>query len=474
MDSEDTHKSFETLLTGKPGDAEVLGAIRHILQQSRENESTRARLADRNVIEALIEVVKNYVDEEIIDGREPSAAAAVRCLGNACAENPAGRDTLLSLDLDWARRCIVPGRWVLGALTSMVLYNMCSDCPDAQAQLYKESMHFPILRFLAAVEPTQEQFYSEILDVLFDIVSQKANIEPTLAEPLENDFLQALLDLPRDTVFASGVDNAATAIEVVLVYIRDDSVQRKMVEHKLLERMFVLLNRVNTEVGLLRKEDSSNEDAKLLAPLATSLVWCLSDMAARPEFSKRYALEDEEIQRQIQVIQNVPSNISEQELADNASTTNRVALDAACQVVGNFLWAIPPETYAHLTMDRRLHSKVFTAIMLPDVENETASLLHSAAGLLLHLTRSSPAAKGLMGSDELALQSLQRLCRYPMKEIQNDGARLLRALGADCPANQSRFGSLAIEVAFIPQETGSTETAIPGAGGNSHIVSAQR
>lgn len=59
-----------------------------------------------------------------------------------------------------------------------------------------------------------------------------------------------------------------------------------------------------------------------------------------------------------------------------------------------------------------------------------------------------------MGSDENAMPALQYLCHHEVPQIKEQGVKLLRALGRDCPENQDRFAELGKEVILDMQEQG--------------------
>jgi hypothetical protein len=135
-------------------------------------------------------------------------------------------------------------------------------------------------------------------------------------------------------------------------------------------------------------------------------------------------------------------------------------LNAACQMLGNWLWKLiglksrfptttTPEELATLVEQRAIHRAVFTAILLPAVPGKTSDLLYSAAGFLIHLTRSSPKGQEIIGSDADAVRALEIICRHPMAEVKLEGARLLKALCIGNNANQKRFAAIAVEVAPV-------------------------
>jgi hypothetical protein len=153
-------------------------------------------------------------------------------------------------------------------------------------------------------------------------------------------------------------------------------------------------------------------------------------MSAMPEFSQTYDLSMEIVRYKVI------------DIIGDASNNNARVLTAACQILGNLLWAMTdPGNFAWLVQSRRLHEPVFESMMsLQDIE-----LLHAAAGLLIQLSRATEVREAI-GSSAHTRVALELLCRHDTPQLKQDGIKLLRALGRNCASNHERFADLAREV----------------------------
>jgi hypothetical protein len=85
--------------------------------------------------------------------------------------------------------------------------------------------------------------------------------------------------------------------------------------------------------------------------------------------------------------------------------------------------------------------------------SDSADFLHSAAGLLIQLSRPSVEAREEIANDRNALDAIKRLGQHTMQELNQDALMLMRALGKDAPATQERLKELAGEVMASVAET---------------------
>ncbi|KAF2167637.1 hypothetical protein M409DRAFT_53632 [Zasmidium cellare ATCC 36951] len=445
-------------------------AVTLLSDASKTHVEIRERLADPQTLKSLIEIIECNLSESL-----PTVDRALRCLGNACADNNSGRDAITSLGFSWAIQCLRSDDEETGILTTKVLYNICSDHEGSQQQCYREKVHLELVRFLNLDAVVESEEYTFAVDLLLWITGHKAALEPTLDEPLPDHQVAALLRLPRLYADQSDLDNFGSLVESVLAFLRDTTVQQQIVELQVFMGIWTILELVEDRGTSLDPEvEQDAEDLKVLAPLSTSLIWCMSDFAARADFAQAHANE---------VLRSVPNDHQDgdhtamevtglvdrlieciRDHADDEFDAKR-GIDgslytAACETLGNLLWGSTPE-YSYLVGEEELHAPLFRRIIRSGNGPSVAAILHSICGLLIQLSRPSRKVREEIGAHEEALAALEILCRHEMSQIKQDSVKLLKALGKDCPRNQERFTDLAQEV--LQAIRASNDTTMAGA-----------
>lgn len=465
-DENDIERAFRALSLN----TETTDAVTVLSEASKTHVDVRKRLADPPTLTALIEVVECNLSESL-----PTVDRALRCLGNACADNDDGRAAITSLGFGWAIQSLRSDDDETQILTTRVLYNICSDHEGSQQQCYREKVHFELVRFLNTEAATESDEYSFAVDLLLWITGHKAALEPTLSEPLPDHQVAALLRLPRVYADQSDLDNFGSIVESVLAFLRDATVQQQIVELQAFMGIWTILELVEDRGSSLDPEaEQDAEDLKVLAPLCTSLIWCMSDVAARADFAQTCANE---------VLRAVPSHQKNGDHApmevtglvdrliecirDHAEDdfhakrgTDGSLYTASCETLGNLLWGSSPE-YSYLVEEEELHAPLFRRVIRSGNDASVAAILHSICGLLIQLSRPSRKVREEVGSHNDALPVLEILCRHEMTQIKQDSVKLLKALGKDCSSNQERFTQLAQEV--LQAIRASNNTAMAGA-----------
>ena len=128
-------------------------------------------------------------------------------------------------------------------------------------------------------------------------------------------------------------------------------------------------------------------------------------------------------------------------------------VSGACQIVGNLLWALPPEAATPMVEKDAIHIALWKMLVNREIGDDE-DVTYSVVGLLIQLTRPSAHVRALIGDDENAEMALKGLCEHKTPQVKQQGINLLRALGKECPVNQERFGSLAAQITIAPAETG--------------------
>lgn len=420
------------------------GAVKDFAAASRTSAVIRERLAQPRALKTFINVIR-----EDLENDTEKAQDALRCVGNACADNNAARDAVNELGFDWASKCLEKGPDEIKLVTTKVLYNICNDYPPSQQQCYRERIPFALMAFLELDITTAHPDENAIsaIDLLFWITGHKAELEPNLSdEELKPEVVTTIVRLPGLYIDSLDVEDYGCLLESILVYLRDPVVQKKA-----LGSVTQIMNLLRaTETKAKSAEDA--EDRKLLEPLCTSLIWCLSDTAAQPGFAE-YARENGVIDAARCDIELGCRNASQ-----SGTEVGIASLTASCEVLGNILWKSPAEECSRLVEadgERTLDAMVFSGVVeIPD-GSSTAPVLHSMAGLLLHLSRPSVSIREQMGACPSARSAIERLCRHEMSQIKQDGVQLLRALGKECPTNQERFAEIAKEAMLSLKEANS-------------------
>ncbi|CAK3818752.1 hypothetical protein DOTSEDRAFT_55410 [Lecanosticta acicola] len=438
----EVENALEKLSRNKANDE----ATRLLAEASKSSPSVRGRLAEPEALRILIQIVECNLGTSSSENLDQ----ALRCIGNACADNDAAREAIIPLGFNWAIRAL--GGKTNNAtrlLTTKVLFNICHEHVPSQQQCYRERVHYALIPFLGtefAIGNVDENA-SPAIDLLFWISGHKAELEANLSERPPEEIEGLLLLLPGFYAETADVDNYGCILEAMLVFLRDSLVQESMSAG--VPQLLQIL-RITDEKS---RQAGDPEDKKILDPLCTSVIWCLSDIAAQPEFA--------ELARGSMLIQILVDEIKTHAHIDStgADVANKTMLTGSCEVLGNVLWKSEPEDYACLVVEYSLDDVLFSAITRVVDGPSNAPALHSMAGVLIHLSRSSVPVREHMGSRQDTLPSLQRLCRHEMSQIKQDGVKLLRALGRDCAANQEQFGDLAKEAMLSLSESNGTAEA---------------
>ena len=408
-------------------------AVSVLADASKWNINTRQQLADPKVLRLLVDLIDCNLNDSL-----ETVDVALRCIGNACIDNDAAREEITRIRFSWAIRCFQTGDsrdCLLPNLTTKVLYNICSDYEPAQQQCFREHVHYGLIQLCAnstaSLGEDRTLLIELVIELLFWICSHKQP-DSTTNDPLPTVVLTYLLSLPNLRGHTLHVDESAMLLETALLFLRDAQTQQQVIETQQLDQVWQMLTTNERKIAALQVLDS-NDDAKLLAPLSASLIWCLSDIAASPEFGRSYNLNSQWMR------ENVIDTIRHMGLTAKANIAN-----AACQILGNLLWPLKePESFSHLVEGDKLHVPLLKLLV---VDDDDADFLHATTGLLVQLSRASVEVRTLIGSDKSTRPALQNLCRHEKPELKQDGIKLLRALGKDCSANQERFKELAKEV----------------------------
>lgn len=455
LTDEDFEAALQSLSSSAQNRSVNSTAISILAVASKHNPAARQRLADPTALKTLVEVVECSINDSL-----ETLKLALRCIANACADRNSARDIIADLGFSWALECLHLPEKEVQILTTKVLYNICADDHEAsQRKCFEIGIHFALVTLCANSTEDAEECNCAI-DLLFWICGQKATVEGTLSRPIPEASLSELLLLPLLFAETADLDTLASLIETVLAFTRDPIIQMQVVTMKQVGKVWKILEISQRKAATLDPEvEDAAEESKLLLGLSMSLVWCLSDTAALPEFSKTYDLNHEEVKAVINYIHAHASNVSDHK------DPNGLQLTAACQTVGNLLWALPTETYGYLTLQNRIHRPLLEVIVHTGSAKEDAGVLHSVAGLLIQLSRPSVEARETIGSDTLARPALERLCRHEMPNVQQEGVKLLRALGRECSANQEHFTDLAREAALSASENSNPAVGNVGSNG---------
>lgn len=448
VDVNQINSAFQALNLGPESGIHHSHAISVLASASKDTPNVRDRLSQRPVLEVLVQTIDCALNDDL-----ETTSLALRCIGNACIDNT-GRRNITDIGFAWARNCLGNGDEALELLTAKALYNICSDFEPAQRKCYGERLHHGIVNLLWKAKLLADEDVTLLVDLLFEVTSQKDVIDQdprNEQHSLPDDVLLQFLRLPRFPDASASLEDVATVVEIVLVYLRDAEVQRQIADHHLLADVWAILQIIEDRliavscnrplIGLERgdsvdddidDDDENEDDEKILTALSTSVTWCLSDIAATTRFGERYTLNDETMATLISLI-----------ASREGSTRLKTA---AYQVVGNLLRHLPIKDITVLVKDSRcsgnglgIQSPVFEAIICDD----DIEMLHSAAGFLIQLTRPSTNVRQIIGEDANASAALSKLCAHGTPQVKQDGIKLLRALGKDCPTNQERFAELA-------------------------------
>jgi hypothetical protein len=489
---------------------EFANAVSSLAIASREQDKVRNRLADGDVLESLLYALST---QPKIVSKEEYFANILRCIGNACVSNPEACQTVADCTFDWCKPFLqgFPCQWVdVGEqwssesaiyesiapepfpmpsvstrdLAIKVLYNVCSQLEAAQKRCYDDDIHTLVIGAMFDNQHFGSELSSEMLtltvDLLLGITSHHKELsslpyetERTRGIPdgdraLKTDAFYWLIKAPLVYVDKLDIDDWASLLEICLVFLRDPLSHDDLISWELFHVIWFILenNEAKTQtVGI------SDEDRKLLVALSTSLTWVLSDVAATPEFANAYATSTgnvlalaaghQDVAALQQLIEDLTKLLSTGEAhTHNAQGDQDTSLlgdeslhltTAACQVIGNLLHGLAStkSTVPAVVQASQVHERLFALV----VESNNADFLHSAAGLLIQLSRPSVEVREEMASDSNALIAIKRLGEHTMQELNQDALLLMRALGKDAPAAQERFKEVAREVMATVAET---------------------
>lgn len=418
---------------GESGGSDASGAITTLAKHSKGDPTVRQKLANPAVLKILVDAIECSLNDNL-----ETVDLALRCIGNACIDNDDAREHITDLGFSWALQCIdnrITEDLSIRMLAAKVLYNVCNDYEPAQRQCFKTHVHYQLISLVPIW--LQNEYADEralLIELLFWISSHKPPAgSSTTSDKLPGSLSTHLLTtIPRSfsAIIAHDLADYAIMLEIVSTFIRDPKEQVEIILSRRVQLVWNML--VFNEARIAELDKDRQEDQKLLVPLSTSLMWCLSDMAANPAFSRHYDISDTWIMREIL------ATISPASIRESPRT-----LAAAYQIFGNLLWLSKDiASFERLVTQEHLGSCTLDFLS----KSNDVEVLHAAAGVLLQLCRTSPDAQELIGRDEQALPALLRLCRHENPGIKQDGVRLLQALGRDCQANQMRFAALAEEV----------------------------
>lgn len=464
--STDIEKAFRALSLNN----QASSAVTTLAEASKQNLAIRKRLADPEALKHLVEAIECSLNEDL-----PTVDRALRCLGNACADNNEARDDVTSLGFSWALRCLQADDDETKLLTTKVLYNVCSEHEGSQQGCYRDGVHLELFRVLNSEAAVEGEEYHFAIDLLLWITGHKASIEPTLGKPLPDHMVLELLRLPRVYADQADLDNFGSLVESILAFLRDTTVQQQIVELRVFMGVWTILELVEERGSMLNPaEEQDAEDLKVLGPLSTSLIWCMSDIAARADLAQVYSSEvlpassgtqqdgDHTPMEQSGLVDRLIEHIRDHadDESDRSRGTEGSLYTASCEVLGNLLWGVQPD-YSHLVLEEELQAPLFRRIIQTGGGKSGAPILHSICGLLIQLSRPSRKVREEIGAHEEAMPVLEILCRHEMTQIKQDSVKLLKALGKDCSRNQERFTDLAQEV--LEAIRASNETAMAGA-----------
>ncbi|KAK1067791.1 hypothetical protein LTR74_006067 [Friedmanniomyces endolithicus] len=425
-------------------------ALSTLAEGSRAYPDVRARLATPDVLRTLVEVAECGLNDSL-----ETTTAALRCIGNACIDNDVARETIAGLGFSWAVLCLRHDNEEINWLTIKVLYNICSDHEAAQLQCYRDRVHVPLIGLCGSCSTLQSMDASPLIDLLFWTTGQKATIETNDTGLLSGESVLELLMLPYYHCEITTVEDFAIFLEICLTFLRDPLVQKQVVQSRM---------------GHCRADEDAQETKELLKPFSTSLIWCLSDIAANEEFTDHYFLSSVLIERLLSLIASggQESGTTSQDAIEqaglgarqltkahtiqdeNASYATRRqsarAIAAACQIIGNMLRVLPPQDITPLVMTRKLQANLWHILTTRNYADDDDDVPHSFAGFLVQLTRPTGEVREFLAEGVEAEEALRVLCEHKTPQIRQDGIRLLRALGKDCSANQERFRGLAARV----------------------------
>ncbi|KAK0262372.1 hypothetical protein LTR29_009867 [Friedmanniomyces endolithicus] len=460
-DLQEVEEALQSLQIGSDN-----AALSTLAEGSKAYPDVRARLATPDVLRTLVEAAECGLNDSL-----ETTSAALRCIGNACVDNDVARDTIAGLGFSWAVLCLRHDNEEINWLTIKVLYNICSDHEAAQLQCYRDRVHVPLISLCGSPHALQSRDTGTLIDLLFWITGHKVTIQNNDTDLLLDESVLELLMLPYYYHNIATAEDFAILLEICLSFLRDPSVQRQVVKSGYVACVWQMFVGCEHRMGHCRAGEDAQETKELLKPLSTSLIWCLSDIAASEDFTQQYPPSSAFIERLLSLFASgveEPGTKSKDAIEEaglgarqltkahtiqneNASylieRRSARSIAAACQIVGNMLRVLPPQDITPLVMTRKIHAKLWHILAEPDYADDDDDVPHSFAGFLVQLTRPSVEVRECLAEGVEAQDALRVLCEHKTPQIRQDGTRLLRALGKECPVNQGRFRSLAARMA---------------------------
>ncbi|KAK0854864.1 hypothetical protein LTS02_011311 [Friedmanniomyces endolithicus] len=441
-------------------------ALSTLAAGSKAYPDIRARLATPDVLRTLVEAAECGLNDSL-----ETTAAALRCIGNACIDNDVARETIAGLGFSWAVLCLRHDNEEISWLMIKVLYNICSDHEAAQLQCYRDRVHVPLISLCGSPHALQSKDTGTLIDLLFWITGYKVTIQNADSDLLSDESVLELLMLPYYYHNIATVEDFAILLEICLSFLRDPSVQRQVVKSRYVACVWQMFVDCKDRMDHCQAGEYAQETKELLKPLSTSLIWCLSDIAASEDFTQQYPPSSAFIERLLSLIasggeetgtkskdaieqaglgarQRTESHtIPEGNTSNETERRSARSIAAACQIVGNMLRVLPPQDITPLVMTRKIHAKLWHILAARTYADDDDDVAHSFAGFLVQLTRPSVEVREFQAEGVEAEEALRVLCEHKTPQIRQDGIRLLRALGKECPVNQERFRGLAARVA---------------------------
>lgn len=460
--------AFNTLKTSASRDVKTTEAVSTLGSASKTYTDVRTQLAESDVLSKLISIV-----EYSLNRSHETTSHALRCIGNACIDDDDARASVTNSGFDWAKQCLRSSADEVKWLAVKVLYNICSDYEPAQQRCYRETLHYDLLSLCTSPEAQHSNDRSLLIDLLFWITGHKPTLEPEAKEPLPDDTLLRLLNLPYYHAATADLDDFATLLQICLTFLRDSGIQTQIIEARRVGYVWQMLETSKDQIqNAFTVIGSQAADTKeLLKPLAASLMWCLSDIAANPAFGQKYSLEDGFVEGLLMIIRSggdetgvMPEDVFEQESLGarlyqeaRAARQNPDDLEigrggeqgvaAACQIIGNLLFQLPPSAIVPLVTEQKIHEKLWEIFVRREDPNDHDTT-HSVACFMIQLTRGGAEVCDIMGEDENAQSAMTILCEHETPQIKQDGVKLLRALGKGSAVNRQRFEGLAASLTF--------------------------
>ncbi|KAK4570480.1 hypothetical protein LTR86_002560 [Recurvomyces mirabilis] len=438
QDMEVLDRAVQSLTLGTTSTTGGTKALEALAQSSRTDLESRARLAQPEILRNLITVIDSGLDHSV-----EVAELGLRCIGNACIDNDDAQTTVTQSGFTWASRCLASEDTDLAWLTVKVLYNICSDHDGAQQQCYQDYIHYPLIRLYTNIDSAREEDRSLLIDLLFWVSGQRDAVLEGTPDLIRYEILVDLVSLSSLHGSILETEDLATLLEITLTFFRDSAVQDQIVECGLVKSVW------QEFISCEKRSQQSSEAHEVLRPLSSSLLWCLSDIAAKENFSQHYNMQNDLIMHLCNTISTGRTG-ADGSAGAPSSTEQRAehisdrSIAAACQVIGNLIRKLDENIVAELVTKRKLHEGLWQRIITPEDDSDH-DIEHSIAGLLVQLSRPSAEVRDTIGRDTNAHDALARLCQSQTPQVKQDGIRLLRALGKDCSSNQERFGRLAAE-----------------------------